>query len=188
MGKPSAEIDESVREFLSRQHIFFVATAPSGADGHVNLSPKGLDGFRVLGPREIAYVDYTGSGVETIAHLRDNGRIVIMFCAFDGPPKILRIYGRGHVVEPQDPEFAELLAHFTPLGPARSIIRVDVDRVADSCGYGVPFYDYRGERDQLGAWMEKKGTDGLDQYQREKNAESIDGLPGLRSTSLRARS
>src|SRR6266446_4287971 len=106
MGKVSGEIDDGVREFLQRQHVFFVATAPSGAGGHVNLSPKGLDGFRIIGSKQVAYVDYTGSGVETIAHLRDNGRIVIMFCALEGPPKILRLHGRGRVIEPDDPEFA----------------------------------------------------------------------------------
>jgi len=178
MGK-SYESLEEVREFLEAQHVFFVATAPSGREGHLNLSPKGLDGFRVLGPTTAAYVDYPGSGVETIAHLRDNGRIVMMFCAFTGSPRIVRLWGQGHVVEPAAPEFADLLAQFSPLLAVRSVIRVEVSRIASSCGYGVPTYDYVGERDTLVKWAEKKGEEGLASYQAEKNRVSIDGLPGL---------
>jgi hypothetical protein len=182
MGKLFDAIDDRLREFLAAQHLFFVATAPSGPGGHVNCSPKGLDTFAVLGAREVAYLDYVGSGVETIAHLRENGRIVLMFCAFDGPPKIVRLYGRGRAVEPSDTEFAALRARF-PRAPApgvRAIVRVEVTRIADSCGYGVPLYRYEGERDQLQAWAERKGDAGLETYKREKNAESIDRLPGLR--------
>ena len=181
MGKLYPVIDDGVREFIARQHLFFVATAPTDASAHLNLSPKGLDAFRVLGPQRVGYVDYPGSGVETIAHLRENGRLVIMFCAFTGPPKILRLYGRGRVVEPQDADFHDLLARFDAHEHVvRSLILLDVERVADSCGYGVPRYEYVGERDQLLRWADKKGADGLLDYQERKNATSIDGLPGLR--------
>ena len=180
MGKTHDVIDDALRRFVERQHVFFVATAPASLDGHVNCSPKGLDTLRVLGPRTVAYLDYTGSGAETIAHLRENGRIVIMLCAFEGPPNIVRFHGRGVVVTPDDASFAELLAHFgpQPLG-VRSIIRVDVERISDSCGYGVPRLEFRDDRTQLRLWAERKGEEGLERYQREKNAVSIDGLLGL---------
>jgi hypothetical protein len=176
-----AEIDDALRAFIAAQRVFFVATAPSGDDGHVNCSPKGLDSFRVLDASTVAYLDFVGSGVETIAHLRQNGRIVVMFCAFEGPPKILRLHGRGIVVEPTDSRFEPLRAHFpgAPRLGVRSIVRVDVTRIADSCGYGVPLYRYEGQRDQLPAWAERKGAAGLEAYQREKNGASIDGLLGL---------
>jgi predicted pyridoxine 5'-phosphate oxidase superfamily flavin-nucleotide-binding protein len=180
MSKVINTIDERFREFIEAQHVFFVATAPAGAGGHVNLSPKGMDTFRVIDERTAAYLDFIGSGVETIAHLRDNGRIVLMFTAFEGPPKIVRLHGRGEAVEPGDALFASLRGRFPPSESPRSIIVVHVERASDSCGYGVPLYDYRGERTQLDAWAEKKGADGLHQYQKDKNAESIDGLPGLR--------
>jgi hypothetical protein len=181
VGKHHTEIDDSLRTFLAAQHVFFVATAPSGDGGHVNCSPKGLDTFRVLGPTTVAYADFTGSGVETIAHLRQNGRIVILFCAFDGEPRIVRLHGRGTAVEPRDPEFAPLLERFgrAPLG-IRSVIRVEVARIADSCGFGVPRFAYEGEREQLTGWNEAKGPAGVEDYQRRKNARSLDGLPGLR--------
>jgi len=179
MGKVYECLEETLQDFLRAQHVFFVGTAPLGADGHVNVSPKGLDGFRVLGPKRVAYVDHPGSGIETVAHLRENGRIVLMFCAFDGPPKIVRLYGRGRTVEPQDEEFPALLARFAPRVVPRAIIDVDVERIADSCGFGVPTYEYRGEREQLVEWADKKGPD-VESYLREKNATSLDGLPGLR--------
>ena len=179
MGKVCDRVEETVQDFIRAQHVFFVGTAPLGAEGHVNVSPKGPDGFRVLDPKRVAYLDHPGSGIETVAHLRENGRIVLMFCAFDGPPKIVRIYGRGRTIEPEDAEFPALLPRFAPRVVPRAIIHVDVERVADSCGFGVPTYEYRGERDQLVAWAEKKGPD-VEAYQREKNATSIDGLPGLR--------
>jgi hypothetical protein len=179
MGKVHDAVDP-VRDFIAAQHVFFVATAPSGAGGHVNVSPKGLDTFRVLGPREVAYLDYPGSGVETIAHLRDNGRITLMFCAFEGPPKIVRLHGRGHAVEPNEADFPRLLAHFSERASrVRSVIVIDVERVSDSCGYGVPLFAYQGEREQLFRWADKKGDAGLVEYQCQKNARSIDGLPGL---------
>ena len=183
MGKLHDDLNDTVREFILAQRVFFVGTAPSGPGGHVNVSPKGMDALRVLGPRRVAYLDYPGSGVETIAHLRTNGRIVLMFCAFEGPPKIVRLYGRGIVIEPPDESFGELLPLFAQKAHPRSIISVELERIADSCGYGVPLYEFRGERDQLVAWSEKKGTEGVEKYQREKNVESIDGLPGLRWVS-----
>jgi hypothetical protein len=181
MGKTYDEITDALRTFVERQHVFFVATAPRGDEGHVNCSPKGLDSLRILGPTTIAYVDYVGSGAETIAHVRENGRIVIMLCAFEGAPKIVRFHGKGEVVEPGDAEFAALLAHFDdPRFGVRSVIRIDVDRISDSCGYGVPLLHFERERTQLTASAQKKGRAGLAKYQREKNAESIDGLPAMR--------
>ena len=162
MGKLHDAIDDRLREFIAAQHVFFVATAPSGAAGHVNCSPKGLAAFRVLDPHTVGYVDFVGSGVETIAHVRQNGRIVILFCAFEGPPKILRLHGRGEAIEPAD-----------------AVVRIYVERIADSCGYGVPLYRYEGQRDQLAAWAERKGADGIEAYEREHNAASIDGIPAL---------
>ncbi|HTO09486.1 MAG TPA: pyridoxamine 5'-phosphate oxidase family protein [Myxococcota bacterium] len=173
-------ITDDMRRFIAAQHVFFVATAPSGSEGRVNLSPKGLDTLRVLDLRTVAYLDFVGSGVETIAHLRDNGRIVVMFCAFAGPPKIVRLHGRAEPVEPGDPRFESLCALFPAQSGVRSVIRVEVERTSESCGYGVPLYEYQGERTALGAWAAKKGAEGLEQYQRTRNAESIDGLPGLR--------
>lgn len=180
MSKLFTSLDDSLIEFIRAQHMFFVATAPSGAEGHVNLSPKGLDTFRILSPNAVGYVDFVGSGAETIAHLRNNCRIVIMFCAFDGPPKILRLYGQGRVVEKNDPEFNEL-APFFPIAPmTRSIILVDVTRIADACGYAVPVYEFKNDRTQLTDWGDRKGPDAIAEYQRTRNAESIDGLPALR--------
>src|SRR5690348_14225958 len=132
MGKTFNEIDDDLKKFIEAQKMFFVATAPAGAGGHINLSPKGLDTLRILGPKTVAYLDYTGSGIETIAHLRENGRIVIMLCAFDGPPKIVRLYGRGRSIEPHDAEWSALVRHFTPLAGTRAIVAVELDRVADS--------------------------------------------------------
>lgn len=183
MGRTYESIDGPLSEFLLTQHMFFVATAPLSGSGHVNLSPKGLDTWRVLGPQQVAYLDYTGSGIETIAHLRENQRITFMFCAFTGSPRIVRLYGRGSVVEPGDAEFSALRARFSATGVARAIIRTDITRISDSCGFGVPWYSYEGERDQLVKWSERKGEAAICEYQREKNARSIDGLPGLRSAA-----
>jgi len=178
MGDVYEAIDDKLRRFIEAQHVFFVATAPH--EGHVNLSPKGLDSFRVLGPRTVAYIDYIGSGAETIAHLRENGRITIMLCSFEGPPKILRLHGTGEVLEPKDPAFAELRPEFPDEMRPRSIIRVDVERISDSCGYGVPVMTFEAERTLLRQWAEKKGDEKLEQYQIDMNAASIDGLPALR--------
>lgn len=180
MGKVYEQLDTALEEFIRGQQIFFVATAPLDAGGHINLSPKGLDSLRVLSPHAVAYLDYVGSGAETIAHLRENGRIVLMVCAFHGPPRILRLHGRGDVLEPQDGEFDQLRTLF-PHDPAgRAIVRISVTRIADSCGYGVPLYEFEGHRSQLPAWAERKGAPGLLEYQQDKNRVSIDGLPALR--------
>jgi Pyridoxamine 5'-phosphate oxidase len=159
--------------------VFFVATAPLDPNGHVNLSPKGLDTFRILGAQTVAYLDIFGSGVETVAHLRENGRIVLMFCSFQGPPKILRLHGHGRVVEPHEPEFAGLQAHFPLYEGTRAIIVVELTRISDSCGFGVPLLKYEGDRTQLPAWCRKRGSEGLKVYRSEKNRQSIDGLPGV---------
>jgi hypothetical protein len=182
MGQVYDAIDDRTAAFIAAQRVYFVATAPLAADGHVNLSPKGLDTFTVLDPRTVAYLDLTGSGVETIAHLRENGRITICFAAFEGPPKIVRLYGRGTVVVAGDPEFASLAGRFPAYLGARSVIRVAVERVADSCGYAVPEYAFVRERQQLVQWAERKGADGVRAYQEERNRASIDGLPGLRAS------
>jgi hypothetical protein len=178
VGKVYAGIDEKLATWIAKQHLFFVATAPLAGDGHVNVSPKGdLRWFRVLGPRDVAYLDFVGSGAETIAHARENGRIVVMFCAFDGPPRIVRLHGRATVLRASD----ELAARFEPPEHAvRSVIHVEVERIADSCGYGVPLMAYEGKRTQYDAWVEKQVRNGgLEDYVAEKNAASIDGLPAL---------
>ena len=180
MGKVYPEIDERLESFITRQRVFFVATAPLGAAGHVNLSPKGLDSLRVLGPRRVAYLDLVGSGIETVAHLRENGRIVFLFCAFEGPPKVLRLHGRARAVQPGDPEWTELAARMPAHESARSIVVADVERISDSCGYGVPLYSFESERSQLPEWAKRKGPEGLRRYREENNRESLDGLPGLR--------
>jgi hypothetical protein len=180
MGKLQA-IDAGLRAFIEAQHVFFVASAPSSG-GHVNLSPKGLDTLRIIDEHTLAYLDYVGSGAETIAHVRDDGRIVLMLCAFEGPPKIVRLHGRGEVIEPEDDEYAALRSLFATTRMARSIIRVHVDRVSDSCGFGVPLYTYQGDRTQLHDWADRKGEAGLIEYQKKNNSQSIDGLPGLKWT------
>jgi hypothetical protein len=178
VGRVLERITPELTEFLEAQPVFFVATAPAGAGGHVNVSPKGLDSFRVLDDHTVAYLDLTGSGVETIAHLRENGRITLMFCAFDGRPSIVRLSGSGEAVPVDDPRAEPLLARFPALPGRRSVIRVDVERVSTSCGYGVPLMDLVGPRDTLLDWADKKGEDALVRYRQDKNATSIDGLPG----------
>jgi hypothetical protein len=181
MGKVYERLDDKLVEFIGRQHLFFVGTAPDSPDGHLNVSPKGLDTFRILGPNTVAYLDLTGSGIETVAHLRQNGRVTIMFCAFEGRPLIVRLYGRGRVVEPGDPEWDRLLASFPGYPGVRSVVVVAVERAADSCGYAVPLYEFKGERSQLIAYAEKKGPEGMEVYKAAKNRRSIDGLAGIRS-------
>ena len=181
MGRMFTEISAELAAWLERQRMFFVATAPLSAEGHVNCSPKGMDTFRILSPRQVAYVDLTGSGIETVAHLRENGRIVLMFCAFEGSPKIVRLHGRGGAVTPETPRFERLQALFPEHLGVRAIIHVELTRISDSCGYGVPVYQHAGQRDAIVKWSQSKGHDGLKQYQRQKNARSIDGLPGLES-------
>jgi predicted pyridoxine 5'-phosphate oxidase superfamily flavin-nucleotide-binding protein len=180
MGSIFPELNERLREFISQQKMFFVASAPLAADGHVNVSPKGLDCLRILDPTTVAYVDFTGSGIETVAHLRENGRLTLMFCAFGGPPRILRLRGRGEAIEPADKRWGQYARQLPQSASARSIIVLHVEMVADSCGYGIPLYDYVGERSQLTAWCDRKGADGVAEYQSKKNRFSIDGLPGLK--------
>ncbi len=176
-------IDGRLREFIEAQPMFFVATAPTGPGGHVNVSPKGMVGtFAVLDERTVAYLDYHGSGAETIAHLRQNGRITLMFCAFDGPPNIVRLHGTGRSVLITDPACAELMASF-PAPPdthgVRGVIVVDVHRVSDSCGYAVPLMTYEGDRDLLVRAHERRTGEDLAAYRRTRNGSSIDGLPAL---------
>jgi len=177
MAKVLPGIMDHIRDFIAEQSVFFVASAPLSADGHVNLSPKGLDTFRVLGNDRVAYLDLTGSGNETAAHLAENGRITLMFCAFEGSPMILRLFGRGHAVLPDTDEWDELIPEFEELPGARQIIVADVERVQTSCGFGVPLMATGEDRDKLIEWAERKGADGLAEYRREKNTTSIDGLP-----------
>ncbi len=179
MGKIRSMIDDVARQFIEAQHVFFVASAPLDPGGHVNLSPKGLDTFRILGPTTVAYLDFNGSGVETIAHLKENGRIVLMFCAFQGPPNIFRLYGQGRVIEPHEAEFPALAESFPTYENARSLILVELTRVTDSCGYGVPLFKYDGEREQLQTWARNRGPERLKAYRQEKNKRSVDGLPGI---------
>ncbi len=179
MGKVHDRIDGRVREFVESQHIFFVATAPS-AGGHVNVSPKGVGGtFTMVDEHTVAYLDLTASGAETIAHVRENGRITLMFCAFDGPPNVVRLHGTGRVVTLYDEEFASWLPRFTETRGARAVIVVEVDRVSSSCGYAVPVMEYAGERNLLPKHMERKGEEGRADYRRRKNLASIDGLPAF---------
>jgi hypothetical protein len=180
MAKVFDGIDERLEAWIARQRMFFVGTAPSDG-GHVNVSPKGpIETLRVLDGRTVAYLDLVGSGAETIAHLRENGRIVIMLCAFEGGPRIVRLHGCGEVVDADAVEFPDATA--LP-EQHRTVIRVDVERIADSCGFGVPLMEYVGERPQSRAWAQsklaKQGPDALEDYKAEKNALSIDGLPAL---------
>jgi hypothetical protein len=178
MGRTYDALDDALIAFLRGQHVFFVATAPTGG-GHVNVSPKGLDTFAVVDPRTVAYLDLTGSGIETIAHVRQNGRLTLLFCAFEGPPRLVRLYGTGRVTTVDDIDYAAAAAPFPSYPNARAVIEVRLDRIADSCGYGVPRYRYEGERSQLLDWADRKGPEGVAAYRAERNLESIDGLPGL---------
>jgi pyridoxamine 5'-phosphate oxidase-like protein len=198
VAKIFERIDEHLREWIANQHLFFVGTAPLDGDGHVNVSPKGPIGtLRVLDDHTVAYLDMVGSGAETVAHLRENGRIVVMLCAFEGPPRILRLHGRGEVIPAGDPRFAELYERAGFEAPheveaaRRAIVVVDVTRVADSCGYGVPLMEYEGERPHMEAWAEKKlrvgGPEQIEAYVGEKNTASIDGLPAFDGVEARPR-
>ncbi len=183
MGKSGDTITATHRAFIAQQQMFFVATAPLAADGLVNLSPKGLDGtFAVLDDTTVAYLDIVGSGIETVAHLQENGRICVMFCAFEGKPNILRLHGTGDVTLPGDAEYDALRRRFADVAGERSIIRVRVKRVSDTCGFGVPLYDYTGQRTELTDWAQKQGPERLREYKAKKNAASLDGLPGLGGT------
>jgi hypothetical protein len=179
MSNLRESIDAELKAWIKRQRMFFVGTAPLAANGHINVSPKGGEAFRILGPLEVAYQDYTGSGAETAAHVRENGRIVIMFCAFEGPPKIVRLHGRGTVITPGHARFEELAQQFPPNPGTRAFVHISVDRVSDSCGFSVPFYDYRSDRDTLDKWATTQGPEKVAAYRVRKNQKSIDGLPAF---------
>lgn len=180
MGKLFDAIDESLRRWIEAQPMWFVATAPLAADGRVNVSPRGSDSFSVLGPHRVGWVDFTGSGVETIAHLRENGRICLMFAAFDARPRIVRLHGHGQVHLPGTAAFDEVTALHPDHPSTRAVITVDVERISDSCGWGVPVMEVvTDERELMRRFAEKKGADGMDQYRAERNAASIDGLLGI---------
>jgi hypothetical protein len=179
VGRTYDGIDDELSGWLRQQPLWFVGTAPLASDGHVNVSPRGHDTFSVLGPHEVAWVDYTGSGVETIAHIRENGRLCLMFCSFGTRPRIVRLHGRGRVAMPGEPAYDDVVARHPPHPSTRAVVVVDVERVSDSCGFGVPVMELVGERDLLRRGAEKRGPDGLAEYRATKNAASIDGLPGL---------
>lgn len=174
MARFYPSLDARHRAFIAAQKLFF--TASGTADSRINLSPKGMDSLRVLDAQRLAYLDLTGSGNETAAHLKHDGRLTLMWCSFDSEPLIVRAYGRGRAVRRQDPEWGELRHHFAALPGERQIIMLTIDSVQTSCGYAVPLYAYAGERDTLARWAEKKGVVGLLDYWREKNQRSIDGL------------
>ena len=184
MGKVYETIDADLAGWVAAQPMFFVATAPRSDDGLVNCSPRGHDTLRVLDPNRIAWLDLTGSGAETIAHLRENGRIVVMLCAFSGPPRIVRFHGQGRIHELGSPEFSALASRFPALPGARAVIDVAVTRIADSCGYAVPRMEVLEQRDVLERWAEKRGDAGLERYRRERNAQSLDGLPAWRGDAV----
>lgn len=179
MGKVYESIDDKLAEWIGGQKMFFVATAPLAADGLLNCSPKGMDTFRILGPREVAYLDLTGSGIETAAHLQENGRIVLMLCAFTGPPQIVRLYGAGEVVTSRHAGFEDLCGLFPDFPGVRAVVKVRLTRISDSCGFSVPRYEFVEDRDTLNRWAESKGPDALATYRIKKNSTSLDGLPGI---------
>jgi hypothetical protein len=189
MASVVPEIDPALSAWIRKQPMYFVGSAPSGDRGHVNVSPKGeIDTLAVLGPTEIAYLDFFGSGIETVSHVKQNGRIVVMLCAFDGPPRVVRLHGPAEVVEMADERFPTLRAHFTirpdAEGSVRSILRVDVERISDSCGFAVPRMTFATQRGQLfrtaETWQRQRGDNAIPDYCDVNNGESIDGLPGLR--------
>ncbi len=179
MGKVFDGITPELRKWIENQKIFFVATAPLSPDEHINCSPKGLDSFRVIDPHTVAYQDLTGSGIETIAHIQENKRIVLMFCAFNGPPKIVRLHGLGEAISPDNEDFESLSSQFPYRRGTRAYIRIRVNRISDSCGYAVPLYEFTGDRDVLDKWVEAKTDKGLEEYRLAKNGASIDGIKGL---------
>ncbi len=181
MGKVFEKIEPRLQEFIQQQKLFFVSTAPLSPDGLVNVSPKGWDSLRILDDHTVAYIDLTGSGIETVAHLKENGRITLLFCAFEGPPKLVRLQGNGTVLEKGTAGYQALQHHFPDYLSARAIIKIDLSRISDSCGYTVPFFEYVGERDTMSKWVDHRGAEALQAYQKEKNALSLDGLKGLGS-------
>jgi hypothetical protein len=176
MAKLFDSITEELQNFIAAQHMFFVGSAPLSPTGHINLSPKGLDCFRVLSPLRVGYADLTGSGNETSAHLQENGRITFMFCAFEEPASILRLYGQGNTIVPSSPHWNSIYSLFTPMPGTRQIIVADIQKIQTSCGFGVPLYEYQGQRQTLVNWANKKGEEGVREYQQKKNLVSIDGL------------
>jgi len=187
MGKVYDQIDDRIREWIDQQQMFFVATAPKSDEGLVNVSPKGLDTFRVLDDHTVAYLDYGGSGIETVAHVRENGRIVIMLCAFRGPPVIYRFHGTGEIVTPNDAGYEALASQFDlSFVGVRAIIKVNVTRISDSCGWGVPLYEFEGQREVSPKYVQQRGGDHIRNYFIENNAESLDGLPGITAEEAEA--
>jgi hypothetical protein len=179
MAKTYEALNAKLREFIAAQRIYFVGSAPLAANGSINLSPKGFESLVVLDERTVAYLDLGGSGIETVAHVRENSRITLMFCAFEGPANIVRIYGRGRVIQFDEPEFVEWRARFSELSSGRSVIVVDIERVTDSCGWGVPFYDFKSERDQLTRALNHMDDEAMHNSFYGANATSVDGLPGI---------
>ncbi|MEH1765619.1 pyridoxamine 5'-phosphate oxidase family protein [Nostoc sp.] len=169
-------ITKELQDFIAAQHLFFVGSAPLSPTGHVNLSPKGFNCFRILSPNRVGYLDLTGSGNETSAHLQENGRITFMFCAFQEPPCILRLYGQGTTILPSSPDWDSLYSLFLPIPGTRQIIIADIEKIQTSCGFGIPLYEYQGQRQTLVNWASKKGEEGVREYQQQKNLVSIDGL------------
>lgn len=176
MGSFADSISDETAQWIGQQHLFFVATAPLDGAGHVNVSPKGLDTFVIIGPNQVGYLDLTGSGAETVAHLRENGRVTVMFSAFEGNPDIVRLFGRGEVIFPSDDRFDQLIGLFPPQPGVRSVVVIDVDKVGSSCGFGVPLMDFVEDRDRLAKWANAKGEEAMPAYWASKNAVSLDGL------------
>lgn len=178
MAKTYPALTPELQTWIAQQPLFFLASAPLQRDGHINLSPRGLDSLRITGEQELVILDLTGSGNETAAHLQENGRLTVMLCAFQADPKILRLYGQGHVIRPNESKWETYRPLFAPNIPGiRQLFHLRIERIQTSCGFGVPLMDFVAQRDILLEWAEKKGPDGIEQYQREKNAQSIDGLP-----------
>lgn len=175
MANQSDHISKRIQKFIQNQKIFFVATATK--DSRINLSPKGMDSFRVLDEKKVLWLNLTGSGNETAAHLNENGRITIMFCSFEGAPNILRLYGKGTVIHPKHKDWSESIKMFPKLAGTRQIISIDIEMVQTSCGMSIPYFEFKEERLQLDEWAEKKGEDGIKDYWKEKNETSIDGIP-----------
>ena len=179
MGKLYKQIDSDLSKWIKKQKVFFVATAPLSESGHINCSPKGGDSFHIIDPHTVAYLDFTGSGIETISHLKENQRILVMFCAFEGAPKIVRLHGKGEILYPDDKGYKNLISNFSPHKGSRSIIKINVERISDSCGMGVPLMKFKSQRDDLKRWADTKSVEELNEYREDKNKISIDGLPGL---------
>ena len=175
MGDLHKELTDRLIDFINKQKLFFIATAPE--EGRISLSPKGVDTLRVIDDKTIAYLDLTGSGAETAAHLHQNGRVTVMCSSFEGPPMVLRIYGKGRAVRKRDADWDDHYKHFDPLPGARHVIIIEIDSVQTSCGYGVPLFEYKGERPELLKWLEKKGDEGAKEYWKERTGTTIDGIP-----------